>query len=303
MNFEAVKWAMSQKVGGSAAKSVLSALACRANSKLEAYPSIQQICEDTELNRKTIINALTLLLEKGYISDTGDRVGKTHQVIKYKLKLERVKESQNRDCYTGAKDTENGTLSDENEQKRDETVPILRETVPNSVHVNNTEIINNNTPPIAPPECEDDSPETKLTSEEIEGDNFGDIGVEPTEPDKPDPIEDEFKKIWAIYPKRKGGNPRAAALSSYRARRDEGNEFPELLLQVERYAEFSKAEGKINTPYVMQCSSFFGPQSEGYKQDWSIDKQAQPFQGRRYVSQSDINSASNMVGRVNGAVI
>lgn len=48
-----------------------------------AYPSIEVIRRETELDRKTVIEALKRLVEDGWIAETGRFVGKTQQIKVY----------------------------------------------------------------------------------------------------------------------------------------------------------------------------------------------------------------------------
>lgn len=78
---------------------------------------------------------------------------------------------------------------------------------------------------------------------------------------------DEFERAWKAYPKRSGGNPKKAAYQKWQARVKSGVD-PEVMISgVERYAKHCKAEGKINTQFVMQGSTFFGP-SEHYLESY-----------------------------------
>jgi hypothetical protein len=73
------------KTGKSSKKSVLLALADRANEDGICFPSIEDTVERTELNRKTVEKCLAQLVAGKFIVDTGQRVGKTKQVIVWQL--------------------------------------------------------------------------------------------------------------------------------------------------------------------------------------------------------------------------
>ena len=123
-------------VSRSSSKFVLVALADYANEDGEAYPSVETLCNKTALNRKTVLAALRLLFEGGFICDTGRRRGSTGQVKVYKLSLGNgtnngtVKESQKRNSTkngtvpkTDMKKPKNGTLKES--QKRDIEPSVL----------------------------------------------------------------------------------------------------------------------------------------------------------------------------------
>lgn len=90
MSWPAQAWAAEQRPGSSACKLVLLALASVADTNHRAYPSVQWLCDFSELNRKTVILALDRLAseEMGLIEDTGYRMGKTRQVKVYRLRVD-----------------------------------------------------------------------------------------------------------------------------------------------------------------------------------------------------------------------
>lgn len=135
MSVEAITWALKEPVNHSSAKFVLVVLAnCSSSESFEAYPSVKHISDATGQDRKTVLANLKRLIESGYISDTGKRVGQTGQVIVYQLnstKKGAVKEYQKRNS------TENGTVP--NFQPNSTVFPvkesqISRETVPKTGH-------------------------------------------------------------------------------------------------------------------------------------------------------------------------
>lgn len=117
MSFAALAWAAKCKAGSPSAKLVLLGYADRHNEDTgSAYPSIAWLCEFSDLNRKTVINAVSKLEAAGLLADTGERMGKTKQLKVYRVNvgtvpetvqsLKRnsstfsVKQSQNRDTDT-----------------------------------------------------------------------------------------------------------------------------------------------------------------------------------------------------------
>ena len=100
-------------------------MANRANASGELWSSVAQICEDTLLNRKTVLAALKDLCSQKLIADTGERKGSTGQIKVYKLILDesvknpktallnspKTEQSQKRNSpKTDTNSTENGTL-------------------------------------------------------------------------------------------------------------------------------------------------------------------------------------------------
>lgn len=71
MSYAAEKWARAQKTGNARAKAVLLELANCFNSETgKCCPSLDHICEVTELQRHTVISAIKFLVEKGFIEKT-----------------------------------------------------------------------------------------------------------------------------------------------------------------------------------------------------------------------------------------
>lgn len=95
-----------------------------------------------------------------------------------------------------------------------------------------------------------------------------------SEGDNPEPKKtypDEFELVWSIYPKRAGGNSKSDAFKAWNARIKDGTAAEEIYSGVERYAAFVKFEGNLNTQYVKQAKTFFGPGMH-FKEPWAIQQ-------------------------------
>lgn len=79
----------------------------------------------------------------------------------------------------------------------------------------------------------------------------------------------EFEQAWSEYPKRAGGNSKADAFKAWTARIKSGATAQELTDGVRRYAAYVTAAGKLNTEYVKQACTFFGP-SKHYEEPWTV---------------------------------
>lgn len=75
-------------IKGSARKLVLCAMANLADEEGCCYPSNPYLQGITSLNEKTIRRSIHELIARGYLEDTGERKGRTKQVIVYKIKSE-----------------------------------------------------------------------------------------------------------------------------------------------------------------------------------------------------------------------
>jgi len=87
MSWETQAWAARQRPGSATAKLVLLGLASCADANHRAWPSIQWLCDFSDLNRKTVIAALQRLEDGMFplIEDTGERRGQTGQIKVYRL--------------------------------------------------------------------------------------------------------------------------------------------------------------------------------------------------------------------------
>lgn len=82
-----------------------------------------------------------------------------------------------------------------------------------------------------------------------------------------DDYSPEFETAWQAYPKRAGGNPKAAAWKHWKARLKEGATPGDMLAGVNRYAAYVRATGSTGTQFVKQAATFFGPDKH-FEEDW-----------------------------------
>lgn len=88
----------------------------------------------------------------------------------------------------------------------------------------------------------------------------------PARPAKQD-YSPEFEKAWQAYPKRAGGNSKAAAFKAWNSRLKDGVKPEVMLAGVKRYAAYARATGSAGTQYVKQAVSFFGPDRH-FEESW-----------------------------------
>ncbi len=112
MSAQAKDWARRMRDIRSATKFVLLSLAEYANVHDEVWVSCAQLMDDTNMDRKSVLSNVALIVKLGLMVDTGKRMGRTGQMVVYRLDL-------------STNSPKNGTL--EESQKRDGSEP---ETVP-----------------------------------------------------------------------------------------------------------------------------------------------------------------------------
>ncbi|EPB9485466.1 helix-turn-helix domain-containing protein [Citrobacter farmeri] len=88
----------------------------------------------------------------------------------------------------------------------------------------------------------------------------------------------DFDQAWQAYPKRAGGNSKAAAFKAWKARLKDGVKPEDMLAGVKRYAAYVRATGSTGTQYVKQAATFFGPDRH-FEEAWQTP--SAPGGGRR----------------------
>lgn len=154
MSVDALKWAWMAPVDTSSERLILLSLADRAGEEHTAWPSTERLVKDTKLNLKTVKDVIARLIEKGFLEDTGKRVGKTGRV--------RVLRLLGVDCRTNpaengsipkqgnnsSNSTENGSI--QSTQNRNDTengmIPDLPANEPENGSLNRPEIGSQNLP-------------------------------------------------------------------------------------------------------------------------------------------------------------
>ena len=102
MSVVALTTAFSAKLGKSSTKAVLVALADRADDVTgTCFPSVADIVERTELDRKTVLSCLKELEKRKFLQDTGKRCGKTNQVKIWRLDLALLKQTSMKSSQNG----------------------------------------------------------------------------------------------------------------------------------------------------------------------------------------------------------
>lgn len=82
MSVDATRWAWGVEVDSATKRLVLLSLADRAGEEHTCYPSTKRVVKDTCLDRKTILKAITEMIDHGLILDTGERKGNGVRVLK-----------------------------------------------------------------------------------------------------------------------------------------------------------------------------------------------------------------------------
>jgi hypothetical protein len=277
MSIQAQTWAYAQSsIKQSSVKFVLVTLANFASEHGLCFPSIECICAQTALDRKTVISALATLQSERYMIDTGERRGRTGQVKVYRL-------------LCSAKHSETGTLN-----KKDQPKPQANEALAQGDSEKDSET--GTVPKSAAKRTVFPRKESRFSVERVPKTEHGTVREPSEEPSgnhhgplaQPDraSMDVEFQQIRKAYPTRANRHRWPDAEKHYRARRREGATFEQILDGVKRYAECMKSEGVIGTNYVMQAATFLGT-NRGFEEDWNPDITPQPASKLKWRPSSD----------------
>jgi hypothetical protein len=123
MSSEALAWAFKSDVKPSSVKFTLVALCECANYQTgKIFPSIKHLCQITGQDRKTVISNIGKLVSDGWISETGERVGRTGQIKVYQANIVTVPKTEQ------YQERNSSTFPVKQSQKRD-TEPSMKPSI------------------------------------------------------------------------------------------------------------------------------------------------------------------------------
>ena len=240
MSMDLMVQAMKIKVGNPLRKLVLLKLADNASDLGECWPSYQHIADQCEISKRSVMNHIPALCECGLIKKELRTGPKGNSSNVYQLNLRSARDSPGgsasrslpgaTDSLLGAGDSPGGSAG------------------------------------AAPRISHSFEPVNESVNEPIKHTGASAIASAPTRSAKQD-YSPEFEKAWQAYPKRAGGNSKAAAFKAWNSRLKDGVKPEVMLAGVKRYAAYARATGSAGTQYVKQAVSFFGPDRH-FEESW-----------------------------------
>ena len=240
MSMDLMVQAMKIKVGNPLRKLVLLKLADNASDLGECWPSYQHIADQCEISKRSVMNHIDALCECGLIKKELRTGPKGNSSNVYQLNLRSAGDSPggsaNRslpgagDSLPGAGDSPGGSAG------------------------------------AAPRISHSFEPVNEPVNEPIKHTGASAIASAPARSAKQG-YSPEFETAWQAYPKRAGGNSKAAAFKAWNARLKDGVKPEAMLAGVKRYAAYARATGSAGTQYVKQAASFFGPDRH-FEESW-----------------------------------
>ena len=240
MSMDLMVQAMKIKVGNPLRKLVLLKLADNASDLGECWPSYQHIADQCEISKRSVMNHIEALCECGLIKKELRTGPKGNSSNVYQLNLRSAGDSPggsaNRslpgagDSLPGAGDSPGGSAG------------------------------------AAPRISHYFEPVIESVNEPIKHTGASADASAPARSAKQD-YSPEFETAWQDYPKRAGGNSKAAAWKAWKARLKDGVNPEAMLAGVKRYATYARATGSVGTQYVKQAATFFGPDRH-FEESW-----------------------------------
>ncbi|ENT2932125.1 helix-turn-helix domain-containing protein [Klebsiella pneumoniae] len=233
MSMDLMVQAMKIKVGNPLRKLVLLKLADNASDLGECWPSYQHIADQCEISKRSVMNHIEALCEYGLIKKELRTGPKGNSSNVYQLNLRSAGDSPGGSAnrsLPGAGDSPGGSAG------------------------------------AAPRISHSFEPVNEPVNEPIKHTGASAIASAPARSAKQG-YSPEFETAWQAYPKRAGGNSKAAAFKAWNARLKDGVKPEVMLAGVKRYAAYARATGSAGTQYVKQAASFFGPDRH-FEESW-----------------------------------
>ncbi|EPP4975225.1 TPA: helix-turn-helix domain-containing protein [Klebsiella pneumoniae] len=262
MSMDLMVQAMKIKVGNPLRKLVLLKLADNASDLGECWPSYQHIADQCEISKRSVMNHIEALCECGLIKKELRTGPKGNSSNVYQLNLRSAGDSPggsaNRslpgagDSLPGAGDSPGGSAN--------RSLPGAGDSLPGAGDSPG------GSAGAAPRISHSFEPVIESVNEPIKHTGASADASAPARSAKQD-YSPEFEKAWQAYPKRAGGNSKAAAFKAWNARLKDGVKPEVMLAGVKRYAAYAQATGSAGTQYVKQAVSFFGPDRH-FEESW-----------------------------------
>ncbi len=240
MSMDLMVQAMKIKVGNPLRKLVLLKLADNASDLGECWPSYQHIADQCEISKRSVMNHIEALCECGLIKKELRTGPKGNSSNVYQLNLR------------SAGDSPGGSAN--------RSLPGAGDSLPGAGDSPG------GSPGAAPRISHSFEPVNEPVNEPIKHTGASAIASATARSAKQD-YSSEFETAWQAYPKRAGGNSKAAAFKAWNARLKDGVKPEVMLAGVKRYAAYVRATGSAGTQYVKQAASFFGPDRH-FEESW-----------------------------------
>ena len=262
MSMDLMVQAMKIRVGNPLRKLVLLKLADNASDLGECWPSYQHIADQCEISKRSVMNHIEALCEGGLIKKELRTGPKGNSSNVYQLNLRSAGDSPGGSAnhsLPGAEDSL-GSAGDSPGGSANHSLPGAADSLGSAGDSPG------GSAGAAPRISHSFEPVIESVNEPIKHTGASADASAPARSAKQD-YSPEFETAWQDYPKRAGGNSKAAAWKAWKARLKDGVNPEAMLAGVKRYATYARATGSVGTQYVKQAATFFGPDRH-FEESW-----------------------------------
>lgn len=248
---------------------IMARLADYSNDDGVCYPSVETICRQLGLGESTVRTAIAELESAGWLRRESRRKGNRNTSNLYHLNADRLEALARieKDKVAALKQQRraNSFHPSDSEPSKSEPSDSGRSSGfhPSDSDKNGVFTRQNLTPDPQVNSKHDPQVNSKQESQDI---GVGGKASSENRSSKEN-YSNDFEQAWQAYPKRAGGNSKAAAWKAWKARIKDGVTTVEMLAGVNRYAAYVRATGSAGTQYVKQAATFFGPDRH-FEESW-----------------------------------
>ena len=240
---------------------IMARLADYSNDDGVCYPSVETICRQLGLGESTVRTAIAELESSGWLRRESRRKGNRNTSNLYHLNAERLEALARieKDKVAALKQQRrtNGFHPSESDPSKSEPSDSG---CSNGFHPSDSDKNGVFTRQNLTPDPQVNSKHDPQVNSKQESQDISARGKAPSENrSSKENYSNEFEQAWQAYPKRAGGNSKAAAWKAWKARIKDGVTTEAMLAGVSRYAGYVRATGSEGTQFVKQAATFFGP--------------------------------------------
>ena len=235
---------------------IMARLADYSNDEGVCYPSVETICRQLGLGESTVRTAIAELESAGWLRREFRRKGNRNTSNLYYLNADRLEALARieKDKVAALKQQRraNGFHPSDSEPSGSGCSNGFHPSVSDKNGVFTRQNLT--------PDPQVNSKHDPQVNSKQESQDIGVRGKAPSENrSSKENYSNEFEQAWQAYPKRAGGNSKAAAWKAWKARLKDGATVEVLMAGVRRYAGYVRATGSEGTQFVKQAATFFGP--------------------------------------------
>lgn len=283
---------------------VMARLADYSNDDGVCYPSVETICRQLGLGESTVRTAIAELESAGWLRRESRRKGNRNTSNLYHLNAERLEALARieKDKVASLKQHRRANSFHPSDSEPSNSEPSDSERS-NGFHPSDSDKNGVFTRQNLTPDPQVNSKHDPQVNSKHELQDIGVCGKASSENlSSKENYSNEFEQAWQAYPKRAGGNSKAAAWKAWRARIKDGVNTEAMLAGVNRYAGYVRATGSAGTQYVKQAATFFGPDRH-FDEAWLVETPAVKVPSRQeqsryeWYAKSDDGSAEVFINQ------